>query len=221
MVNHSLRISVEPKLDVMTSDGMSFYKLKNSYHISENTKKRKFQGAFYVSAYFEEGTGYFTVGFGLIDGVEPTLNGELISGIDEDGYPVPGGIPVLNGRSDGYVALKIVAKQSDNDAKAVLSDVTVVWVQEDELGANGLTYVSPLVKVTNKHCYQIAYFDYVYRCVKFRSYTKSNLAGEDSESSAWLHYLAPSMNPEILNNAYRVSAESALPSANYALRRWL
>jgi hypothetical protein len=217
MVVKPFKIMRPPKLDIMTSESMTLYRIKDRYHISDNTKKRKFAGAFYVSPYFAGASVKCQIGFGMVNGVEATLNGSPVSGIDDDGYPVPGGVPELSCGADGYVALKVIASE---DGKSAVS-AEIEWAQEGLLGASGDAFTVPIAHIKNKECSQLVYFDFVYSAVKMRAYRNSNLSLEDKGSSFWVHHLRPAVAAEEFSNGYRPAAQSALPSSNYALRRWV
>jgi hypothetical protein len=203
------------RVNVSVGPGLTFGRLGDAVAISSSMRRQRFEGAWYVDGEVEKDEVNFRVALGFLNLMEPKINGLPISGIDENGDPVPGGKPWLTGkpkfsvRGKGFVCLKVRCEESKDkkDAGVVVEDELEI-VLSDTFGASGDTYLQPLAAYDELGgISQLAFFDYVYSAKK-------------DESGAWQHLLLPSMNDIDADTVGRRAIIGGPPPVNYALKRW-
>lgn len=207
------------RVNVSVGPGLTFGRLGDAVAISSSMRRQRFEGAWYVDGEVEKDVVNFRVALGFLNLVEPKINGVPISGIDEDGNPVPGGKPWLSGRpkfsvtGKGFVCLKVRCEESkDKKGAGVVVEDELEIVLSDTFGARGDTWLQPLAAYDELGgIHQLAFFDYVYSAKKM-------------ESGAWEHLLLPSMNDIDADTIGNTIGNRAIiggpPPVNYALKRW-
>ncbi len=205
------------KLSLAVGPGLATARIGDKMLVSDLAKKPDFAGAFFVKGYFvNEEKFRCTVGLGFVNGIEPTINGIPISGVDEDGWPLPGGVPALEGADYGGGGISYIVLELRIDSDGQLNEDIQVKISA-AIGGSGETWLHPLAAFRRDgEIYQMAYFDFTYQAVKISSYSASGLLGGDGE---WAHLILPNLGENFYDN--RIRPSPPFPPVNYALRRWV
>ena len=204
------------RVDVDVGPGLSMGRLRDSVTISLSKKKRSFEGAWYVSGEVEQKSVRVQLALGFVNLVEARIGGVLMSGIDAEGNPVPGGRPWLEGQPKysatglGYVCVRLrVEEKEDSDGKTgELVEGEVEVVLSDKFGANGDEWLQPLATYDALGgIHQLAFFDY------------SHSAKKD-DNGDWVHSIVPSMSESETSVVGSRAIIGAPASVNYGLKRW-
>lgn len=195
--------------------GLSMGRLRDSVTISLSKRRRGYKGAWYVGGEVEKDNVRVQLALGFVNLVEAKINGVLMSGIDAEGNPVPGGRPWLEGRPKyasnglGYVCVSVRVREKDEDDKiGELVEDELEVVLSDKFGADGDKWLQPLAAYDESGAiHQLAYFDY-------------NHSARKDDGGEWVHQIVPSMSESETSVVGSRAIIGAPASVNYGLKRW-
>jgi hypothetical protein len=203
-------------IDYNVGPGLSIRKSGASAVVHDTTRKKQFRGAFCVDGNFKsEEVFECTVGIGFVNMIEPEIRGLKISGVDEDGWPLPGGKPMLSGAEYGpqgicYICLDITIDDDGN----IESPIEVIM--SPRCGQQERNLLHPIAAFgKDGEIFQMAYFDYTHSAVRMRQIPNTVL----DDPKAWIHYMVPNLGDNFFSNNQRPAP--AIPPVNSALVRWL